>query len=309
MFENKQKHILVLLVMAALLLSGCAGGGAVKRSQAVSAELAPEGIIELKPREHFRLLQGKKLNLEHFGRFVAVSGSARRTSDDSRTNAYSMLIVGDSLSVGLGAMMASIMKENQAVVVRPEGKISTGLNTAWFFDWEKKLRELIDEEKPDVLVVLIGGNDAFNGPGSSEWEDKFRMNVQSFLQIASENDIEVFWVELPPMKKDDFTRKVKTANYVMESVCSKIGNCHFVDTWRLCADKEGKYAVVKKINDNAVMLRVDDGAHFTKVGYELLGRYVLEQISSRISWPSAPQSGPAETEEDEKPVASVNQER
>jgi hypothetical protein len=208
-------------------------------------------------------------------------------SDKSRPR--SILIVGDSLSVGLGATMVEALKDSKDIKVYPEGKISSGLNSPSFFNWPEKLRELVAKTSPDAVVVLIGGNDAHNGPGSKEWAEKFRERVQDFLQIASELEVEVYWVELPPMKDKRFSRNAKVANYVMESVCSKIGNCHFVPTWELCSGNKGGFAVSVKVDGEWIMLRVSDGAHFTHVGYRILSRHVIKSMAYRLNLKPPPE--------------------
>jgi hypothetical protein len=199
-----------------------------------------------------------------------------------RLRPRSLLVVGDSLSVGLGVTIGEALEEHGEVAVFPEGKIGSGLNSPSFFNWEEKLDKFIAEHRPDVLVVLIGGNDAHNGTGSEEWAERFRDKVQNFLQIASAHDVLVYWVELPPMKDKRFNRNVKVANRVMESVCSKIGNCNYVPTWNFCAGDKEDFAVRAQVEGAWVMLRVDDGAHFTHDGYRVLSRQVLKAMVDKV---------------------------
>lgn len=181
----------------------------------------------------------------------------------------SILVVGDSLSVGIGMAMSKELKKKDGVTVFAKGKVGSGLNSPKFYNWEKHLRSFIHKENPDLVVVLIGGNDAFNGPGSDSWANSFEKKVDNFLRIAAENKVMVYWVGLPIMVKDDFTKKVKVANSVMESTCGAYKNCSYIDTWGLASD----YA----------KLRAKDGIHFTFNGYMLLSRHIINRMSDKVA--------------------------
>ena len=189
-----------------------------------------------------------------------------------------ILVVGDSISVGLGMAIAAEAKDRPGLRVLSKGKESSGLNSPRFYNWNKHLEQFIKSGRPDVVVVSIGGNDAHNGSGSAKWAEKWSTRLKNFLHIALDKGLPVYLVELPPMKKPDFNRKVKKANKVMRDVCSTLPDCTFVETWPLVAAGGKSYVKGKKVNGRYVTLRTRDGAHFTFTGYRVLGREILDEI-------------------------------
>ena len=212
---------------------------------------------------------------------------ARRLTNipKKEANIQSIMVVGDSISVGIGAALARSLAKCDHVIVIQKGKISTGLNSPRFYNWETKLADFIREKQPDALVVSIGGNDAHNGTGSEAWAEDFSQKVDRFLRIALDHGVMVFWAELPPMRDAAFNRKVKVANAVMEAVCNKYNNCTFVPTWNVSACTNQEFCMAKNIDGKTVPLRTNDGAHFTFTGYMLLSRQILDHISSRTTMP------------------------
>ncbi len=210
----------------------------------------------------------KKLELGKAPAMKALSLYKLPKPPPKKAGVERVLVVGDSLSVGIGMAMSKALDKKDGVTVYAKGKVGSGLNSPKFYNWEKHLQAFIEKENPDLVVVLIGGNDAFNGPGSDSWANSFKKKVDNFLQIASENNIMVYWVGLPIMVKDDFTKKVKVANSVMESTCSAYKNCSYIETWSMASD----YA----------KLRAKDGIHFTFNGYMLLSRHIINQMSDKV---------------------------
>ncbi|MHC1789418.1 SGNH/GDSL hydrolase family protein [Solidesulfovibrio sp.] len=181
-----------------------------------------------------------------------------------------ILIVGDSFAVGLGMTLEQSLKPRGPVALASRGKVSSGLNTPKFYDWEKALGEFLTLEKPDALVVMLGGNDAKNGKGTPEWSKDFQAKAARFLSIAAGHGVSVIWVGLPPMREKTFSQKAWTANEAMRAACATTRNCRFIDSWDLFADTTGKFSAKKPVGGKAVSLRGKDGVHFSAAGCKLL---------------------------------------
>lgn len=193
----------------------------------------------------------------------------------------SVLVVGDSFAVGVGATMASVLKTN-AVALRQKGKISTGLNSPKFYNWESKLREFITEQKPDALIAMVSGNDAHNGANSPTWKQSYAEKTASFLKIPAEKNIPVYLVGLPPMGKPDYSERAKLANEALQNACSNTPDCTYVDSWSLFSDADGNYADKKKLGAKIVSLRAGDGVHFTGSGYQILAQHIIKQLGQQV---------------------------
>ncbi len=182
-----------------------------------------------------------------------------------------VLIVGDSFAVGLGLTLEqSLRPAGAAVALSSRGKVSSGLNTPRFYDWEKALNEFLSTEKPDVLVVMLGGNDAKNGQGTPQWSQDFQAKAKRFLDIAGGFGVRVYWVGLPPMRDKAYSRRAWTANEAMRAACASAAACRFIDSWDIFADASGNFCAKKPVAGKAVSLRGKDGVHFSTAGCRLL---------------------------------------
>jgi uncharacterized protein len=181
-----------------------------------------------------------------------------------------ILIVGDSFAVGLGMTMEQSFKPVGPVALASRGKVSSGLNSPRFYDWEKSLTDFLVAEKPTVLVVMLGGNDAKNGQGTPQWSTDFQAKAKRFLDIAGNHHVKVYWVGLPPMREKAFSQRAWIANEAMRAACASASACRFIDSWDLFADTSGKFCAKKPLAGKAISLRGKDGVHFSAAGCKLL---------------------------------------
>ncbi len=72
-----------------------------------------------------------------------------------------MLLVGaSSVQYYLGAELERRLEAHRDVTVLRLGKLGTGLARPDVFDWPAKLAELLDAFQPDLVIAMLGGNDA-----------------------------------------------------------------------------------------------------------------------------------------------------
>src|SRR5690606_37765791 len=94
------------------------------------------------------------------------------------------------------------------------------LLTPGFFDWPGMLAYVAGTLQPDVLVFMIGANDAwgYGGPlGSAEWRAAFGAYVGSVMDSIVAEDRIVVWVGQPNARyvtDFDFDWKMATMNSV-----------------------------------------------------------------------------------------------
>ncbi len=191
-----------------------------------------------------------------------------------------ILLVGDSFAQGLGLTMPQSLGQKCRTALSNQGKVSSGLNSPQFYDWERALAQFLDAEKPDVLVVMLGGNDAKNGRGTPQWAQDFTAKASRFLSIAAGHGVAVYWVGLPPMREKAFNERARTANDAMRAACAAAGSCRFIDSWDIFADASGRFCAKKTVAGKAISLRGKDGVHFTTAGCRLLTDRIVTAMAS-----------------------------
>jgi hypothetical protein len=197
-----------------------------------------------------------------------------------------VLVVGDSFATDIGYGLGRAF--NLPVVsLTLQGVISSGLARPDFYNWPAKLRTEVKRLKPDIVVVMIGGNDfhavllpnghsiAFHS--GTVWRDAYRAKVSAFLHVATSEGARVAWVGLPIMRDQNYSNDVHRLNSVYREVSESNPNAIYIDSWNLFADKNGKYAAfLRDEHGDLQPVRTADNIHLSPQGNDRLAGYVID---------------------------------
>ncbi|KAF1048140.1 MAG: Esterase TesA [Herbaspirillum frisingense] len=129
------------------------------------------------------------------------------------TSAYSapktLLVLGDSLSAeyglergkGWAKLLEQRLQQNKVEAVVVNSSISGDTTIGG----RNRLPALLEKNKPDVLVIELGSNDALRGLPIKTTQD----NLQSMIDLARKNKAQVLLVgmQMPPNYGADYTRR------------------------------------------------------------------------------------------------------
>lgn len=204
-----------------------------------------------------------------------------------------LLVVGDSLAIGLSLSLRRSVAELDGVELIEEGKVSSGLANPKYYDWGKALRVFVDKYKPDVVVVMMGANDAKyininekpRPPGSPNktWPEVFSMRVEDFLSVMQEKNIRNYWIGLPVMGDAPYAKQAQIMNDIVMGECAKFKSSRYLDTWGLLADDQGGYSTFLA-NEKGVKIKVraNDKVHFTVAGGDILAQSFLTTLARDV---------------------------
>lgn len=213
---------------------------------------------------------------------------------------YRFLLLGDSFMgtyAAVGDLLeASLLKYKDTAVYR-FGKVSSGLSRPDFFDWNEKAEELIGLYNPNVVMVMMGTNDAqqltlvdqkgkktYLKFGTEEWKEEYGRRVEDFLKIFNDRNIIVFWVGLPSMCEPNYSERIKIIESIQEAQMNNFQNFSFISTWDLLSDDAGNYlAFLPDKNGQYRATRVSDGIHLTFFAGNIVLEKVLKQVDSKLS--------------------------
>lgn len=205
-----------------------------------------------------------------------------------RSGFQSVLLVGDSLAHGLALSLGRDLKDRRGAAFSFVAKVSSGLNNPNLFNWEKSMRMLIENGAPDLVLIMMGVNDANNhiregnrlcAVGTPEWEQAYESRVESFLRIASETKVPVCWIGVPVVREEGLQNRVVLANMAAKNACSRVDNCRFIDTFEVLCDENKKYTnYFREVDGSSVRIRAKDGIHFSMEGGNLLSRHILQKL-------------------------------
>lgn len=204
-----------------------------------------------------------------------------------------ILLVGDSLMQGLAPHLITGLKRKYKVESMDLSKHSTGLTYPAFFDWPATVEDAFELEHYAVVVVFLGANDPWDMTihgdyirfGSERWAAVYRERVARIINTAAEHSARLIWLGVPPLGRDDLLGKAPTLNAIYAEEASKMPLfARFVATDpTLTADGSSFTKFLDLPERGSVMVRTDDGVHFTTQGHRLLADLMLTQFTAAES--------------------------
>jgi hypothetical protein len=203
-----------------------------------------------------------------------------------------VLVVGDSFATDIGYGLGRAFNLN-VVSLNLQGVISSGLARPDFYDWPQKLAQDVTKLNPEIVVIMIGGNDFHsvllpNGhsiafSSGKTWRRAYRAKVVSFVREANYRGARVAWVGLPIMGSEGYSNTVKRLNSVYRGVARRFKDVVYVDSWHLFANKQGRYAAyLPDANGDLQPVRTADNIHLSPQGNDRLAGYAIRTF--RKTW-------------------------
>ncbi|MFZ6184493.1 DUF459 domain-containing protein [Nannocystis pusilla] len=203
-----------------------------------------------------------------------------------------VLVLGDSLAAtGFGAMLEKKLDEHPDIECFRKAKSATGLARPDFYDWESEAKKAVEQRKPDLVVVIMGGNDGQDlttksGKGkrvawkSDGWNDAYKARVADFLSEISADGRKVLWLGLPRTGTTSFEQKLTTIRDVQSQALADFGEAGvYLDTSPFITDSDGDLIDTATVGKRkAQALREEDGIHFTMAGSEFFADKVYPEV-------------------------------
>jgi uncharacterized protein len=203
-------------------------------------------------------------------------------------DARKILVIGDFTAMGLGKGLSAAFAEDPSVAILEQGSGSSGLVREDHLDWPKELQRLLSEERPKLVVVMIGANDrqTMQMDGGRErfrtdrWLAEYEARVTKLASLVTTQKLPLLWVGLPAFESPSLTADAVTLNSIYQKQVELAGG-EFVDIWDGFVSEGGQFIVSgSDINGQPVRLRAQDGIGFTDAGKRKLAFYV-EKLARR----------------------------
>ena len=173
------------------------------------------------------------------------------------------------------------------VVVIDASSGSSGLVRDDYFNWPGKVAEIVTEQKPDAVLVMIGGNDRQTMQteagaqefGSDGWRAVYTARVAALTDALKATGKPVLWGGLVPVASSAMSRDYSSFNGIVREQLEAKG-LKFADMWNGFADEDGQYvAFGPDVRGQSVQLRADDGLNFTRAGQRKLAYFVEQDLN------------------------------
>ena len=226
-----------------------------------------------------------------------------------------ILLVGDSLMQGVAPHLITALKRSYQVESMDLSRHSTGLTYPAFFDWPATVKAAFELEDYRAVIVFLGANDPWDMNlqgnyvrfGSARWQEVYRARVNRIIQTAAEYRARLVWLGTPPMGREDLAGKEPLLNEIYASEAARFPLfARFVATAPSLTEDGFSFTKFMELPERgSVMVRTDDGVHFTTQGQKLLARLALSQFTGatqlragqpRVPPAAEPDTAPPETQ-------------
>ena len=200
-----------------------------------------------------------------------------------------VLIVGDSLGLDMGGALQDDLADTGVVNAALDARESTGLTRPDYFDWPAELAADLKTVAPQVVVIMIGANDAqdFLGPPdvpytSPQWNPMYAQRVSQFMSEAQSGGATVIWVGMPPMQNPALSAQMVDIDGLGQTAAAAAKPpVTYVSTFKSLGTAQGTYtAFVTNSAGQVVNVRTPDGTHLTPGGSQVVAQQVISELGS-----------------------------
>lgn len=215
-----------------------------------------------------------------------------------------VLILGDSLAAtGFGALLERKLDAHPDIECGRKGKSASGLARPDFFDWPAEAKKQIEAKKPELVVVIMGGNDGQDMTPAKKkgkrtpwsdveaWKADYRARMDAFLAEVVSDDRKVLWLGLPTMGLRSLEKKLEMIRAIQkEAVDAQGDRASYLDTAPFVTDDKGELLTEAKVKSSkkAQPIRAEDRIHFTMSGSEYFAEQVYPEVLEVLGVDDAP---------------------
>lgn len=205
-----------------------------------------------------------------------------------------VLLIGDSLmGWGMGTALERLIASHAGMEVTRHAVVSSGITRPDYFDWFALAGRLLDEQRYDAVVCVLGGNDiqAISGDGrvyrhgTEEWDEAYAHRARSFVALLAAKAGRAYWLGLPPMRDDRFHAATRRVNAMFEEGCRLRPNAEYVDLAAWIGGEQGEYTTYLTVDGKRRQVRASDGIHFTTAGGEVLADHLYAMLVADLAPP------------------------
>jgi lysophospholipase L1-like esterase len=200
-----------------------------------------------------------------------------------------VLIVGDSIGIDMGGPLQYDLAGTGVVNAALDGRVSTGLTRPDYFNWPVELASDLKTVSPQVVVIMMGANDAqdFLGPPdvpytSPQWNPMYAQKVDQFMAEAGSSGALVIWVGMPPMQNPALSAQMADLDTIdqQEAAVQKPPAVYLSTDKSLGTAQGGYTAFVTTASGQVVNVRTPDGTHLTPGGGQVVAQQVINELVS-----------------------------
>lgn len=197
-------------------------------------------------------------------------------------------IAGDSIAWSVGNGLGTVAANTGVVAPVYESRVSSGLSSAGFFDWPKRVGEEIPRLNPEVVVFVMGTNDwttpqatPVDTSGQPAWKAKYEAQVQGLVDALARDGRTLYWVGPPVLRDAKQEAGTKQVAEVIKSVVDRAPAAEYFDLHDLLDADDGTYTQTAEVDGRKIFVRAGDGIHLTLDGGDFVGEALFKKIDNQ----------------------------
>lgn len=205
----------------------------------------------------------------------------------TREDPLRVLVVGDSLMFDAAPGIERRLSALPQVRYETATWLGSGLSNPEHYDWPARMAQLVGEVRPEVVVVMFGGNDweprQFEGgtvrPGEPAWRRFYQGKVDEALGILTAGGADVYWLGMPHVRPEKIEAAVPLLNEIYRDAARRWPTVTFVDGAAALAGPDGGFTPYLQTADGKLVeARKPDGIHFFDPGADRLADAVMAAV-------------------------------
>lgn len=202
-----------------------------------------------------------------------------------------LLVTGDSLMEYAGPDLVDLAGKDGMVQGSVDIHYGTGLARPDFVDWSLVAKQQTATYHPDVVVVLMGGNDAQNMvlangqivyQGTKQWLQEYRRRARICMRTWLQGGVRrIYWLSMPPARSSVMAATEEQMDVALREAAATIPGMQYLNIVPLVTN-HGAYADALLIGGTWTYVRAADGIHLSPGGAERVAEWVFAVI--RRQW-------------------------
>lgn len=193
-----------------------------------------------------------------------------------------VLVTGDSLSTFAGQELVKLLSDNEDFVVRIEWANGSGLTKPSVLDWGQYARDLTARFQPDIVILVLGGNDTVSMVNAGElvdrtkpeWVTEYARRVQLVTNEFVANQVtNVVWAGPPPVDNKNRNLSYTQIHQSLLLVNEQNSNFRYLNNFTQISPKLSTNVTGKRI-----ALRQADGIHWTREASKLIADELVQML-------------------------------
>ncbi|MEG3859716.1 SGNH/GDSL hydrolase family protein [Microcoleus sp. herbarium12] len=200
------------------------------------------------------------------------------------------LFIGDSVMFDLGTQLQYTLKEKYNIAnTKIDYKVSSGLNRIDYYDWYARTSEIIQDYRPDVVIVLFGGNDTqditdsqgkYRAILSLEWQKAYQERVEKYAKLLGASSVKkVYWIGQSISNKSSYIKAFPIMNNIYKNTSKYSTKIEFISTWDTFAEAGNFVPIVANKSGKRGYVKINDGLHFTSHGAEIISDAIVDKMA------------------------------